>query len=364
MNTNRLDLTSKLYQETLWATVLEVSEGTRQNAPLVVDFDPTTFCDLACPECISAKVLNQGRFSKERLASLADELVDSGVRAAILIGGGEPLAHPGTKEVIQRLGAGGIKIGLVTNGTLLDRYADELSEYASWVRVSVDAATTETFARVRPDKRGKSKFDKVISNMRSFALTKKGALGYSFLVITRFDEAGVLIESNHHEIFAAAQLAKEIGCDYFELKMMFDETHRIVPIANDVIAEIEGSVESSRSLEDENFVIEYSSTYESIVRWQSTDQPKDYQKCPVTELRTLITPMGVYVCPYHRGNPKGMIGDVVDMPFPVMWAQANTAVINPQEDCKFHCARHTTNIAIQGAKEETPVLIPEYDVFI
>lgn len=63
MTHDRLDLVSKLYQPTGWPRILQAAAGEPSSAPLVVDLDPTTFCDLACPECISGKLLNQGRFT-------------------------------------------------------------------------------------------------------------------------------------------------------------------------------------------------------------------------------------------------------------------------------------------------------------
>jgi hypothetical protein len=90
MTLDRLDLVSKLYQPSVWPKVLDVAGGSRSSSPVVVDLDPTTFCDLACPECISGKLLNQGRFTPERLKSLADELVRMAVQAVILIGGVSP----------------------------------------------------------------------------------------------------------------------------------------------------------------------------------------------------------------------------------------------------------------------------------
>jgi hypothetical protein len=76
----RLDLTAKLHQPGIYDVVTKVAQDERSKAPVVVDLDPTSFCDLACPECISGKLLNQGRFTRERLGSLAEELVSMGSR--------------------------------------------------------------------------------------------------------------------------------------------------------------------------------------------------------------------------------------------------------------------------------------------
>lgn len=61
-----MDLVRKIYQRSIFPDVLEVAQGGRLAAPLVVDLDPTTLCDLACPECISSDVLHSGQLSRDR----------------------------------------------------------------------------------------------------------------------------------------------------------------------------------------------------------------------------------------------------------------------------------------------------------
>ncbi|POM25288.1 molybdenum cofactor biosynthesis protein A [Actinomadura rubteroloni] len=361
MGLGRLDLVGKLYQPAVWPKVATAARGATPDAPVVVDLDPTTFCDLACPECISGKLLNQGRLTPARLAELADEIVAMGVDAVILIGGGEPLAHRGTRRALATLGAGGVAIGVVTNGTLIGQNLDELSRYAYYVRVSVDAASTDTYGRFRPDRQGRSVFDRVIGNMRAFAARKKGALGYSFLVMTREDGT-----SNHHEVLAAAELAKDIGCDYFEVKAMFDDEHHIVGVADAILESVESQLAMARKLEGDDFSIIDSSTLAALRAGAGRDQPKDYATCKVANLRTLITPSGVYICPYHRGNPKARLGDAVTDSLPVIWRDADRAVIDPRTDCTFHCARHDSNLELDRieAGKGRELLAADDDLFL
>ncbi|WP_430784580.1 radical SAM protein [Actinoplanes sp. G11-F43] len=365
MTIDRLDLTAKLYQPGVYPVVERVAAGQRSAGPVVVDLDPTTFCDLACPECISGKLLNQGRFSPERLAALAGELAGMGVRAVILIGGGEPLAHRGTRRVISTLGEAGVAVGVVTNGTMIDHNLEELAAYASWIRVSVDAATAETFRLVRPDRRGGSVFDKVIGNMRKLAPVKTGALGYSFLVIVRRGPDGA-VEGNHREILPAAELARDIGCDFFEVKALFDDEHHVIGLDPAILAEVSAQIVAAQALAGAGFEVINSSTMDSVRRRDGPVQPKDYHRCGVTELRTLVTPSGVYVCPYHRGNPAARLGDAVTEPLPEIWARSDRGLVDPSRDCRFHCARHDSNLELGeiAAGRGRPVLDRDHDLFL
>ncbi|MER5264064.1 radical SAM protein [Actinosynnema sp. NPDC002837] len=342
-----------------------MARGRRSHNPVVVDLDPTTFCDLACPECISGKLLNQGRFTAERLVALAGELVELGVAAVILIGGGEPLAHRGTRAVIRALGGAGVAVGVVTNGTMIDQNLDVLAEHASWVRVSVDAATSGTYRSFRPDRRGGSAFDRVIGNMRRLAEVKTGALGYSFLVVVRREADGTAV-SNHGEVLAGAELAHDIGCDYFEVKAMFDERHHVVGVPEEVLASVEAQIDRARRLESDRFQVVNSSTLDSLRKHEGPVQPKDYRRCGVAELRTLVTPSGVYTCPYHRGNEAARLGDAVTDSLVDIWRDSDRGIVDPSRDCGFHCARHRSNLELAelAAGRGRAVRDTDYDLFI
>ncbi len=363
---DNLDLVGKIYQKSAFPAIEAVARGERLATPQVIDLDPTTVCDLACPECISSNVLHHGQIGNDRIVRLAEELVGTGVRAVILIGGGEPLMHRSIGKVIRTLHGAGIRIGLVTNGTQIHRYIDELSEMLSWVRVSVDAAREDTYAEFRPARGKRSVFPQVIENMRLLAERRQGRLGYSFLLMQRFAADGTLEVSNYDQVYEAGRLAKDIGCDYFELKAMLDQDHYTVNQAGADIQRVEEQVARLQELEDDSFRLLNSSNWEAVQVGSDPHQPKEYSACAVAELRTTVTPTGVYVCPYHRGNSKGLLGDIRDSSFADLWKKADTTVIDPRTDCRFHCARHRTNVEIgRLAAGGTPApLVPDYDPFI
>lgn len=362
----KLDLVRKLYQQTIHPEVMKVAQGGRLPSPLVIDLDPTTVCDLACPECISSNVLHSGQLSRDRIVELAGELADSPVRAVILIGGGEPLLHRSIGTVIDILFDAGIALGLVTNGTQIHRHLDRLADKLSWVRVSMDAGTEQTYDLFRPSRGRHSAFPAIIENMRALAARKRGKLGYSFLLMQRRDPDGQVRQTNYHEVAQAGQLARQIGCDYFELKAMLDEHHFTVNQRAEDIALVEAQLAQLRELADDSFHLLSSSNWEGVRRNADPVQPKDYAACGVAELRTTVTPNGVYTCAYHRGNPKARLGDITTMPFEKMWAAADTTVIDPRVDCRFLCARHPTNVEIAGmaTQRQPATLSDDYDPFI
>jgi sulfatase maturation enzyme AslB (radical SAM superfamily) len=347
-----------------------VAAGESLAAPLVVELDPTSFCDMRCPECISIELLNDARFPRERLLSLAKEFAELGVRAVILIGGGEPLMHNAIGDVIDILGRAGIAVGPTTNGTMIHRYLEPIAEFGSWTRVSVDAGTAETFERFRPHRTGRNVFDRVIDNMRQLAAVKRGSLGYSFLLVARTTPDGALVESNFGDVAAAAVLARDIGCDYFEVKPTYDLAHFLVaqpPGLGDLLAD---QLHQAHETATGGFEVLSPRTLATVMDERQYVEPKGYHHCPVAELRTLVTATGAYVCPYHRGNPHARYGNPLTESFAEMWSgQRRHDVktgIDPATECRFHCIRHQSNLLLLRMAHEdlSSEVVPDHDPFL
>jgi len=379
---NTLNIKSKLIQKSVQEYIEHIDWSFTSDSPFIVEFDPTSNCNLACPDCISGSLLNQGQIERDRIKSLTMEMVDAGVKGVILIGGGEPMMHLDIGWVIETLGGAGIKIGITTNGLYLKKHLDVTSKYADWVRVSMDAATSETFNRIRPSKTGKSLFDSAINNMQAYAKVKQGKLGYSFMVFSEgnYGFKGVAIntdkvqslshiKTNAHEIYAAARLAREIGCDYFEVKPMYDVNHYSVMQKQAIADMVEEQIDHAKTLETDSFKVFEALKLRATLRGESNLEPKTYTRCAVAHMRTLVTSSGVYVCPYFRGVESKNLGDIDTMSFKEMWhGQKRMAImekLDPSRDCPMHCIRHESNITIEdGLKNGLGAPIDDYDLFI
>ena len=381
-----MNLVSKLSQKTVFQKIMSTDWDTFKTSPFVVELDPTTACNLACPGCISGDLLNQkgpnSRFSDNRLIQIGHELVEFGVKAVILIGGGEPLSHPGIGKLIRYFFENDVKIGITTNGTFIKKYLELIAETVSWTRVSMDAGTDPTFKQLRPTAGGASKFFEIIDSMRNLGKIKKGLLGYSFLIRTKKDgnienpagrdDWGVVNISNIEEIFGAAKLAKELGCDYFEPKPSYDDNHNLITHSHGDIETLKAQLKLAKTLEDENFkILESINLNAALNEERLGDQPKSYTMCPAAQLRTLITPSGVYVCPYFRGHNPMKIGDLKNSTFKELWTgehrEAVMKKLNPKETCaNLHCIRHETNNQVFQIlnNQSAPSLIEETDRFI
>jgi sulfatase maturation enzyme AslB (radical SAM superfamily) len=239
----------------------------------------------------------------------------------------------------------------------------------------LDAAKEKTFNRLRPSRHGESKFHHVVNNMKNLAKIKKGKLGFSFLIRTEADGFG--IKPNINEIFDAALLARDIGCDYFEVKPSYSYAggidHALVVHSEKRMQEARKEINRLNPLVSDSFKIMKAINLEESLNGVKNIQTKNYKRCPVSELRTLICPSGVFICPYWRGKEKFRIGDVNNMSFSEMWngkrRKEVMGFVDPSEKCTFHCLRHESNVEILRIIEDFKCgknvdVIEEYDRFI
>ena len=203
-----------------------IKRGEAIPQPALVTIDPTNKCNFNCIWCNSDYILSKRnqQLSKKALLSIADFLAEwqgspvwePGVEGVCIAGGGESLLHPNTPDLINRLRDNGIEVGVVTNGTNLGKCKKALSR-CTWVGVSVDAGTPETFEKIK----GVNYFDKVIDGMKELIDyagedtqlgQNKPGYGVSYKYLLHPYNAG--------EIERAVKIAHDIGCKNFHLRPM------------------------------------------------------------------------------------------------------------------------------------------------
>ena len=138
------------------------------NLPFVMNFIVylTNRCNLACKMCSQ-----YGQNYKENAPKELDicdwenffaEISDTNPKPKIILIGGEPLLYKDFKGIIELLRKYELTVHIVTNGTLLDKYADILSTVDATITISLDALN-EKHDEIRGKK---GTFDKVISNIK------------------------------------------------------------------------------------------------------------------------------------------------------------------------------------------------------
>lgn len=123
-------------------------------APLLVSWQITRDCDLACLHCCTESAPGKrlpDELDRDEAMRVVSEIVRSEVPYVMLCGG-EPLVAPHFFELAEALGAAGIQLKVETNGQRFDaEAARRLARLpVRSIQVSLDGDTQEVYARQRP----------------------------------------------------------------------------------------------------------------------------------------------------------------------------------------------------------------------
>ncbi len=186
-------------------------------APISVEMDVNNRCSHGCRFCSFGTVETQGyrqqnwvEFPVARLLPLLDELRELGVKSLTFTGGGEPLEHSKIGLILEHATSLGFEWGVVTNGNgLRGRAQRAIAAHATFCRVSLDAGTSDTHQHTH--RVATPQFHQILDNLRhtrAVAGDRDLTLGASFCVM----------RSNWKELYQAAQLVKEHGGNYLEVR--------------------------------------------------------------------------------------------------------------------------------------------------
>lgn len=314
----------------------------RLAAPVHVRIKPINRCNHNCWYCAyRSGALQLGddmdlgdRIPEAKMFEIADDLVAMGVRAVTFSGGGEPTLYKPLPRVMERLAAGGIKIGSLTNGSnLKGAMADAFAAHASWVRVSVDGYDDASYAAAR-GLRG-SPFSDLLERLAAFAQRRSQCvLGVSFIVG----------EGNAGHVFDACRQFREAGVNHVKLSG--------VVVGNDdagndayhdrIRATVEAEIERAQSLATDRFAIV--NHYHGL----SGLFAKDYRSCPIMRFLTVIgADCRVYACQDKAYTASGCLGSIEERSFADFWFSAENRraldAVDPSASCRHHCVAHHKN---------------------
>ncbi|MBT6047583.1 MAG: radical SAM protein, partial [Candidatus Scalindua sp.] len=181
--------------------------------PIYMEISPSGACNHRCTYCALDFMEYQQRYLdtnilKERLT----EMGELGLKSVMYAGEGEPFLHKNIAEIINHTKKSGIDVSITTNAVLLDKsLADEILTDVEWIKVRINGATKETYAKIhrsRPDD-----LSTVIRNMK-YAVKIRRENGYKCALGMQL----LLIPENQHETEPLAELARDIGMDYLVIK--------------------------------------------------------------------------------------------------------------------------------------------------
>ncbi|HYH16415.1 MAG TPA: radical SAM/SPASM domain-containing protein [Flavisolibacter sp.] len=201
--------------------------------PISISFEPTTSCNLRCPECPSglrAFSRPTGMLRKDFFRETIDQL-EKELSYLVFYFQGEPYLNPEFLNMVQYASSKKIYTATSTNAHYLTEANARKTVESGLDRliISIDGTTQETYQQYRVG----GKLDKVLEGARNIVKWKKELKSKTPFIIFQF----LVVRHNEHQIEEVKQLAKEIGVDDVWLKtaQVYDfenDPNNLIPVNN------------------------------------------------------------------------------------------------------------------------------------
>ena len=197
------------YYVTKWT-----GKATQWGLPMTISIEPTTACNLRCPECPSglrAFSRPTGNLKQDFFRKTIDELHKQLIYL-IFYFQGEPYINPVFLDMVKYAKDKGIYTITSTNGHFLnDANAKKTIESGlDRMIISVDGTTQETYENYRKE----GNLESVLQGARNIVKWKKEMNSATPHTIFQF----LVVKPNEHQIDEIYKIAEEIGIDEVKLK--------------------------------------------------------------------------------------------------------------------------------------------------
>lgn len=195
-------------------------KATHWGYPLSISLEPTTSCNLRCPECPSGlRSFSRptGMLQNELFKSTIDQL-HRRLLYLIFYFQGEPYLHKSFLELVKYASDRGIYTATSTNAHFLDDATARKTVESGLDRliVSIDGTTQETYEAYRVG----GKLEKVLEGTRNVVKWKKELNSKTPHIMFQF----LVVRPNEHQLQDVKELAKELGVDevVFKTAQIYD----------------------------------------------------------------------------------------------------------------------------------------------
>src|SRR4051794_26936290 len=240
--TDTINLLSKLTAQRAWNAIkvvcsYYVSKWTKKSVqwgyPVSISFEPTTSCNLRCPECPSglrAFSRPTGMLKKDFFSDTIDQLSRE-LMYLVFYFQGEPYLNPDFLEMVRYAALKKIYTATSTNAHYLNDAVAKRTVESGLDRliISIDGTTQDVYQQYRVG----GNIDKVIAGARNIVKWKKELNSKTPFVFFQF----LVVKPNEHQVEDIKRLAKEVGVDEvrFKTAQVYDyesDPNNLIPVTD------------------------------------------------------------------------------------------------------------------------------------
>jgi radical SAM protein with 4Fe4S-binding SPASM domain len=198
--------------------------------PISISFEPTTSCNLRCPECPSGLrsfTRPTGMLKKDFFSETIDD-ISKDLLYLIFYFQGEPYLNPDFLDMVKYASSKGLYTATSTNAHYLTEEKAKKTVESGLDRliISIDGTTQDVYQQYRVG----GKLDKVLEGARNIVKWKKELNSKKPFVFFQF----LVVKPNEHQIEEIKKLAEEVGVDQvrFKTAQVYDyenDPHQLIP---------------------------------------------------------------------------------------------------------------------------------------
>lgn len=197
--------------------------------PISLSVEPTTACNLRCPECPSG-LRDFSRPTGKLSPELLDRIVGDVKNYCTYINfyfQGEPYLHPNFFELVETAAKAGIYTSTSTNAHFLDdrRAKGTVESGLDQLIISIDGTEQNTYESYRRE----GSLDKVIKGTKNILKWKAELNSKTPHVVFQF----LVVRPNEHQVDEVKKLGKELGVNEIRLKTAqvydYEDGNELIP---------------------------------------------------------------------------------------------------------------------------------------
>ncbi|MBE7441540.1 MAG: SPASM domain-containing protein [Flavobacteriales bacterium] len=202
----------KIYWSYFWSKLSK--NGTITGLPLSITIEPTTACNLGCPECPSGLkqfTRAEGNLKTDFYKKIIDEVKHHAFYLNFYFQG-EPYINPNFLEMVSYANTKKIYTATSTNAHFLttQKAEETVKSGLSRLTISIDGTTQETYESYRKG----GDLNKVLEGAKNIIEAKKKLNSKTPYVIFQF----LVVQPNEHQLEDAKKLSTQIGVDEIRFK--------------------------------------------------------------------------------------------------------------------------------------------------
>lgn len=211
----------QVYTSFYWSKISK--KGVVNGLPLSITIEPTTACNLGCPECPSGLkqfTRAEGNLKTDFYKKIIDEVQHHAFYLNFYFQG-EPYINPNFLEMVAYAHSKKIYTATSTNAHFLttQKAEETVKSGLSRLTISIDGTTQETYESYRKG----GDLNKVLEGAKNIIEAKKKLNSKTPYVIFQF----LVVQPNQHQVEEAKELSTQMGVDEIRFKtaQVYDYKH-------------------------------------------------------------------------------------------------------------------------------------------